>query len=140
MLALDRRWLSEVGLDPDRDIAGAIGLAGPYDFLPVRTDELKDIFGPPEGRPATQPINHVEGSPPPLFLATDSADTVVDPGNTARLAAKVRSQGGEVDERAYKGLSHELMIGVFATPLRGLAPVRRDVAQFIRARSAASPN
>jgi len=34
MLALDRRWLGEVGLDPRRDLAGFVGLAGPYDFLP----------------------------------------------------------------------------------------------------------
>ena len=131
-LALDRRWLAAVGMEPQRDLRGVIGLAGPYDFLPLDSDELKVIFGPPEGRPATQPINHVDGRNPPLFLATDTADTVVRPGNTKRLAARVRAAGGPVETREYKGLSHELLVGAIATPLRLLAPVLRDVTEFIR--------
>ena len=133
MLALDPRWLHAVGLDPARDLRGAIGLAGPYDFLPLTSEELKIIFGPPQGRAATQPINHVTGHDPPLFLATDAADREVDPGNTARLAAKVRAAGGAVTEQTYAHLNHALLIGVFAVPLRWLAPVRRDVLQFIQA-------
>lgn len=34
MLTLDPRWLGKEGLNPHRDIAGLIGVAGPYDFLP----------------------------------------------------------------------------------------------------------
>ncbi len=130
MLALDPRWLAEAGVDRGQ-LRGVIGLAGPYDFLPVRTEELKTIFGPPEGRPATQPINHVDGRNPPLFLATDTADKVVQPGNTTRLAAKVRAAGGPVRVRYYRGLSHPLMIGAIAAPLRFLAPVLKDVSRFI---------
>ncbi|MGC1302754.1 MAG: alpha/beta hydrolase, partial [Caulobacteraceae bacterium] len=133
MLAVDRRWLGEVGLDPRRDLKGVVGLAGPYDFLPLRKEELKTIFGPPEQRPDTQPINHVDGDAPPLFLATDTADKVVDPGNTSRMAAKVRSLGGEAETREYKGLDHALVIGAVAAPLRFLAPVLADASQFIRA-------
>src|SRR5665213_2089002 len=89
MLALDGRWLAAVGMDPRRDLRGVIGLAGPYDFLPLRSEALKCIFGPPRGRPTTQPINHVEGRNPHLLLATDTADRLVEPGNTTRLAAKI---------------------------------------------------
>jgi acetyl esterase/lipase len=138
-LALDRRWLAAVGMDPKRDLRGVIGLAGPYDFLPLDSDELKIIFGPPEGRPATQPINYVDGRNPPLLLATDTADTAVSPGNTRRLAAKVRAAGGPVETREYKGLSHELLVGAIATPLRLLAPVLRDVTDFIRAHADLQP-
>ncbi len=138
-LGVDKRWLAAVGMDPQRDLRGVIGLAGPYDFLPLDSDELKVIFGPPEGRPATQPINHVDGRNPPLFLATDTADTVVRPGNTLRMAAKVRAAGGPVEEREYKGLSHELLVGAIATPLRLLAPVLRDVTDFIRAHADQAP-
>jgi acetyl esterase/lipase len=133
MLGLDRRWLGAVGLDPSRDLRGMIGLAGPYDFLPVHTDELKAIFGPERTRPDTQPINHVDGHAPPMFLAADIGDTVVEASNTTRLAVKLRAAGDPVDEVYYKGLSHPLMIGVMAAPLRGLAPVRHDVAAWIRA-------
>lgn len=132
-LAVDRRWLEAEGMNPGRDLKGAVGLAGPYDFLPLQSDELKTIFGPEADRPDTQPINHVDGKNPPLFLVTDSADKVVDPGNTPRLAARVRAAGGPVETKVYKGLSHELLMGAIAAPLRFLAPVLADSAAFIRA-------
>ena len=138
MLALDKRWLADVGMDPDRDVMGVVGLAGPYDFLPLRSDELKTIFGPPEGRPATQPVAYATANAPPIYVATDLGDKVVDPGNTNRLATRVRSVGGRVEERYYKGLNHALMVGAIAKPLRFLAPVLRDLSAFID-RTAAAP-
>jgi acetyl esterase/lipase len=133
MLALDRRWLREVQMDPARDLRGVAGLAGPYDFLPLKSKELQQVFGPLEGRPATQPINHVTGLNPPLLLATDTADGTVEPANTTRLAAKVRAAGGPVEARYYRGLNHGLLLGVFAAPLRFLSPVLHDVVQFFNA-------
>jgi len=138
MLAEDRRWLGAVGMDPAKDIKGVVGLAGPYDFLPLHSDELKAIFGPEAQRADTQPINHVDASAPPLLLATDSADTVVDPGNTLRMAARVQAAGGQVEMRDYKGLSHALLVGVLAAPLSFLAPVLADASQFIRAHAGPS--
>lgn len=132
-LAVDRRWLAAVGLDPHRDIRGVVGLAGPYDFLPLHSDELKEIFGPVAQRPDTQPINHVDGQAPPMFLATDSADKVVDPGNTSRMAARLQAAGVPVETRDYKGLSHALLMGAVAAPLNFLAPVLADSTRFIRA-------
>ena len=137
-LALDRRWLSAVGLDPQRDLKGVVGLAGPYDFLPLHSDELRDIFGPEESRPATQPITYVDGRNPPLFLSVDTGDKVVDPGNSTRLAAKVRAASGSVQVREYKGLSHQLLVAAIATPLRFLAPVLADATAFIRERAGAA--
>jgi acetyl esterase/lipase len=133
MLAVDRRWLAPVGMNPSRDLKGVVGLAGPYDFLPLKSEELKIIFGPEDKRPDTQPITHVDGKAPPLFLATDLGDKVVDPGNTTRMAARVRAAGGEVETRAYRGLDHALVIGAVAAPLRFLAPVLADSTQFIKA-------
>ena len=133
MLTLDHRWLGAVGLDPDRDLKAMVGLAGPYDFLPLHTDELRDIFGPADQRPDTQPIRHVTGGAPPLWLAADKGDTVVEAANSARLAAAVRAKGGQVQERYYGGLNHALMIGTIAAPLRFLAPVLKEAAAFIDA-------
>ena len=130
-ITLDRRWLAAVGIDPRTDLKGVIGLAGPYDFLPLHSEELKEIFGPEEGRPATQPINYVDGQNPPLFLGVDTGDRIVQPGNTTRLTAKVRAAGGPVEVREYKGLSHALLVGAIAAPLRFLAPVLRDCAAFV---------
>jgi acetyl esterase/lipase len=133
MLALDPRWLKAVQMDPARDLRGVAALAGPYDFLPLKSKELQQVFGPLEGRLATQPINHVTGVNPPLLLATDAADRTVEPANTTRLAARVRAAGGPVEERYYHGLNHGLLLGVFAAPLRFLSPVLHDVVQFFNA-------
>ncbi len=45
MLALDPRWLAAAGTDRDR-LAGAIGLAGPYHFLPTDDPDVIPVFGP----------------------------------------------------------------------------------------------
>lgn len=133
MLAIDPRWLEQVGLDPHRDVRAMVGLAGPYDFLPLHSDELRTIFGPADQRPQTQPINHVGPGLAPMWLGTDLKDRVVDPGNTTRLATKVRAVGGSVEVREYARLNHALMIGVVAAPLRFLAPVFKDLTGFIDA-------
>ncbi len=44
MLALDATWLQKVGLVPGRDIAGLIGISGPYDFLPLQGRNAEDHF------------------------------------------------------------------------------------------------
>ena len=44
--AVMAQLMSLQAMDPDRDIMGAIGLAGPYDFLPLHDPELEIIFAP----------------------------------------------------------------------------------------------
>lgn len=132
MLSFDRQWLAAAGLDAGTDIAGLVGLAGPYDFLPLHSATLAAIFGPEEQRARTQPINFVDGRGPPAFLATGPDDRTVDPGNTARLAARIRARGGEVTTRFYERVDHRTLIGAFAGPLRLIAPVLDDTAAFIR--------
>jgi acetyl esterase/lipase len=133
MLSLDPTWLAAEGMDPARDIAGVIGLAGPYDFLPLDTPTLKAIFGPSQTWARSQPINYVTAHAPPMFLAAARWDTTVDPGNTARLAARLRVSGDTVVERVYKFVGHRTLMGAFATPFTWLAPVRADVLRFIAA-------
>ena len=75
MLTLDRQWLAADGLDPDRDIAGMVGLAGPYDFLPLHDPKLDEIFAPAGDLRRTQPISFARGDAPPMFLASGTSDT-----------------------------------------------------------------
>lgn len=135
MLALDERWLSRspsLAEMPLCDtIRGAVGLAGPYDFLPLSSARLKDIFGPEPGRPATQPINHVDGDEPPLLLITGAGDRTVRPGNSRRLAARVQERGGMAETRVYKDVGHIALIAAYSWLLDGVAPVQKDVAAFI---------
>jgi acetyl esterase/lipase len=130
MLALDDQWLGRVGLHPRRDIAGLIGVAGPYDFLPIRDPALKLVFGG-DDRAITQPITFVRGGEAPALLLTGGADTTVDPRNSARLASKLRAVGSDVQEIVYPRVAHLSIIGAFAPVLRFLAPVLSDVDAFI---------
>jgi acetyl esterase/lipase len=131
MLTYDRKWLLADGLDPDRDVKGLVGLAGPYDFLPLHDDTLKVIFGPESGLAATQPINYVQPGAPPAFLASGRDDSIVDPGNVTRLARRIAEKGDAATVTFYDGIGHRTLIGAFAAPLRPLAPVLRDTANFI---------
>ena len=129
MLGLDPAWLGAVGM-ARRDLRGVIGVSGPYDFVPD-TDELKDIFGPPELSSQRMPIDFVDGREPPMLLLTGTADTTVRPGNTRRLAAKIEQEGGEVQARYYDGINHIEIIGAVGTPLHFLAPTLRDSLRFM---------
>jgi acetyl esterase/lipase len=131
MLSLDPRYLGTVGLDPGHDLAGCVGLAGPYDFLPLGTDELRAIFGTGEALVQTQPVNFVSAKAPPMLLITGKRDDTVYPRNSIRLAARLREAGARVQTIIYPRVGHRLLIGAFARPLRLLAPVLNDVSRFV---------
>jgi acetyl esterase/lipase len=130
MLAIDARWLTAVGLDPGRDIAGLIGLAGPYDYLPLRDETLKIIFGGAD-RPETQPIFHVAPGAPPALLITGLRDRLVEPGNSARFAARLAAAGNAATVKTYRRVGHYIVVAAIAPVLSILAPVLRDVDEFI---------
>lgn len=134
MLALDRRLLDT----EDRDaIAGVVGLAGPYDFLPLQSPTLKRIFAPAGGDLSTsQPINYARADAAPMLLLSGLADKTVSPGNSRRLATRIRGLGGDAETRFYKGINHTTVLGAFSPLLRALAPSLGDTLAFIRARSA----
>ena len=130
MLSFDRQWLEQVGLNSQTDLAGFIGLAGPYDFLPIESRTLRTIFGG-ANRTETQPISFVTGKEAPSLLITARRDRLVSPGNSRRMAAKIRDHGGVAEELTYGGVGHLTLIGAFAPGLRVLAPVLRDATQFV---------
>jgi acetyl esterase/lipase len=130
MLAFDARWLAPHGLDPRRDIAGLVGLAGPYDFLPIKDPIIQRIFANPQPE-STQPITYVQGGEAPTYLAVAPSDTVVRPGNSERLAKRLTAHGGRVTLQAYPRTNHLTLIGSFSPLLKVLAPIADDVAGFI---------
>lgn len=130
MLSLDASYLGRHALAPSA-ISGFVGLAGPYDFLPLSSDVLRKIFAPPEGVARTQPINFASAAAPPAFLATGEKDTTVYPRNTIRLAARLREAGVRVVERRYESLNHYTIIGYLAKPLRNGETLLDEIAAFI---------
>ena len=132
MLSIDARWLGNVGLDPRRDVAGLIGLAGPYDYMPLRDETLKIIFGGAD-RPDTQPIFHVAPGAPPALLITGGRDRLVDAGNSERLAARLVAAGNAATVKTYRRIGHYIIVAALAPFLREFVPVLRDVDAFIAA-------
>ncbi len=132
MLGLDQRWLAAVGMDPRRDVRGVIGLSGPYDFLPLVDPKLKIIFGPPEGLPDTQPINHVDGHAPPFLMVQGEADTTVYPKNTRHLAAAILAHGGRAETVFYPGVKHVPTVTSFLPVFGNHLDIPSRVVAFIR--------
>lgn len=140
MIALDPRWLATVGLSP-RILDGWIGLAGPYDFLPIQNPDVKPVFHHPDTPPESQPINHVESGLPPALLVASRNDDLVNPvRNTGGLGEKLRAAGVPVKTVYYANTSHTSLIGAMSRPLRMLAPVLDEVERFVKSRSPANVN
>ena len=132
MLALDARWLNEAGASP-RMLAGWIGLAGPYNFLPIVAADVKPVFDFPDTPADSQPIAHVSAQSPPALLLAAPNDTVVNPDrNTGMLAASLRAAGVPVTSHVVGGVGHITLLAAIAQPLHGLAPVLDDVTAFVK--------
>lgn len=132
MLALDARWLKEVNMSPSM-LKGWIGLAGPYDFLPIQNREVRPVFFFPDSPLDSQPINHVSHDAPPSLLIASASDTLVNPArNTGGLANKLREAGVPVQAFYFTKTSHATLVASIAKPLRWLAPVLDQVTAFIR--------
>jgi acetyl esterase/lipase len=137
MLALDSKWLAAVDMKPSM-LKGWIGLAGPYDFLPIENPEVKPVFFFPDSPPDSQPINHVSAASPPALLIASRDDTLVNPTrNTGGLSNRLRDQGVSVRELYFTRTNHATLVGALSRPLRGLAPVLDEVANFVQAQDQA---
>ena len=102
MLVLDPRWLAAAGEDRAH-LAGMVGLAGPYDFLPIQDEDIRAVFSAAADLRQTQPVAHVDGRNPPMLLLHGAADTTCYPRNTLALAARVRAAAGVVERAPLPG-------------------------------------
>lgn len=131
MLALAPQWLAEQG-QSTQSLRGWIGLAGPYNFIPIENPTARLVFPYPATPPDSQPINHVSAASLPALLIAAKSDDLVNPQrNTGALADKLRAFGVSVTERHFDHVSHATLVASLAGPLRTLAPTLDEVAQFI---------
>jgi acetyl esterase/lipase len=131
MLALDPRWLARHGLQP-RQLAGWIGIAGPYNFLPIGDTDSQRAFDWPSTPSDSQPVAHVSAQAPRALLLAARGDSVVNPQrNSVELAQRLQRAGAAVQLEVLEGVNHATIVGALATPLRGLAPVRDEVTRFV---------
>ncbi len=131
MLTFDQTWLAAQKMETS-SIRGFIGLAGPYDFLPLTSARLKEVFSSAELQALSQPIRYARGNAPPaLFLAGD-ADTVVGIKNSKNFSARIRELGGRVQTKYYAGMGHIKIVASLAAPFREGQTVLEDMAEFVR--------
>ncbi|TXH03841.1 MAG: alpha/beta hydrolase [Nevskiaceae bacterium] len=144
MLALNGDYLKAVGGSRSW-LKGMIGLAGPYDFLPLTAPDLRDLFGPPDRYEQSQPILFVDGKNPPLLLLHAEDDQTVLVKNTRNLARAVAAAGGPVETLIYPKVgcpafnSHSCILATIAAPLRRQSDVLAGITDFIRRRSGLAP-
>lgn len=143
LLATDPQWLAADGLQP-RDLAGFIGLAGVYTFLPddAGDADMRAVFGETRAsRERAEPVCFVRGAEPPMLLLQGSDDHEVDPVNSRLLADAIDGYHEEADLKLYRGIGHSALLFAMSQPLHGQAPTLDDVLAFIQAhpRAAATP-
>lgn len=105
MLALDRHYLADAGVDP-AIVRSAALLSGPYDFYPFTEQRGRDALGQWPRPRETQPISFVGRDAPPMLLMHGTADTVVRPRNSQHLAAALTKAGARAELKLYPGKSH----------------------------------
>lgn len=133
LLATDAHWLKEVGMQP-RQLSGFIGLAGPYDFLPLKEQDYIDMFGSThEEQLLSQPVHFVNGDEPPMLLMQGTGDEIVGPKNAKSLASALRAQNEPVEVKLFPDIGHFAILFAMSRPFRGKAPVLDDAIKFIRA-------
>jgi predicted esterase len=127
MLALAPDYLGEARAH----IAGMIGLAGPYDFLPITGPDIKLVFGASVASPATQPISFADATAPPMLLLHGGQDIVVRPGNSTRLAAAITRAGGDARVEQFDSLGHIGIASAIAPLFQFRAPVVDRIVGFV---------
>jgi acetyl esterase/lipase len=112
-----------------------VGLAGPYDFLPLREPSARRVFGHAKDLAATQPVNLAHAGGPAFFLATGEDDTVVPPRETRALAKALLEAGARVVARDYPGVGHNEVLLALAKPFRDDIGLFDDITAFLQART-----
>lgn len=135
LLALDPRYLGAQGMAPCGTIAGVIGLAGPYDFLPLQEDRFRRVF-PEATRPESQPVAYADNAAPPMLLLHGAADVVVHAEDSTILAEALRRAGNRAEAKLYPGVNHLDIIGAISPLIEHRAPTLADIEAFLAAEAA----
>lgn len=137
LLACDGRYLAAVGMRR-RELAGMIGVAGAYAFLPFVEDE-PEIFGDDaKGRYDSQPINFVDGHEPPMLLLQGGEDDEVPPSNAEAMAERARAMDGTATLILYPDVGHSSILLALARGHETRIPTLNDTLAFIARQSTAA--
>lgn len=131
MLSVDSQWTRNIQPDIPK-IAGVVGLAGPYDFLPLKAKTTRAAFVGIEDLSATQPVNLVNKNSAPMLLLTGDQDKLVLPGNSRSLFESAKQTGAPVQFKTYADIGHVKLLLSLSRPLRKSAPTLKDIDLFFK--------
>jgi acetyl esterase/lipase len=129
LLMTNTPYLAAAGVDRMK-LPGVIGLSGPYDFLPLTSAKLINIFGG-ANNPDVEAITFAQAPLPPALLVHGAADDIVYPRNSEHLAAAWQKAGAPVELKLYPGVGHIDVVAAFADLLQSRAPTRADVQAWL---------
>jgi len=110
---------------------GFMGLAGPYDFLPIDQADVRRVFSSAHDLQVTQPITFVNAGDPAMLLMHGKDDTIVKPGNSTRLAERIRQSGGHVEVKLYENTDHIDILLSLSSTFRFYTPALQDTVAFM---------
>lgn len=132
LVGTDRRYLEPWGLRPT-DLAGVIGLAGPYEFDPSLDPRIeKRVFGGVEEWVRTQPVHFVDGDEPPFLLLHGRSDRRVWAANSEILARRLRKAGRPVTLKLLPRVGHVGLVNGFYSPR--FSPTLEETVDWMRER------
>jgi len=129
LLVSDQSYLQDEGVEVEK-LSGCIGLSGPYNFLPLKSNRLKNIF-PEAVRDDSQPINFIDGDEVPFLLLHGLTDKTVLPKNSETFAERIRGSNGKVTINLYENVDHVKILKSFVRGFEESVPTIKDMNQFI---------
>lgn len=131
LLALEPRYLARRGGSPS-DLAGVIGISGPYDQDFSTTRWLRAVFPDTANAAESRPLTKARAGAPRMLLANGGRDNLVSPRHAIALATRLRELGNPVDLRIYEAAGHaDILLGL-STNLAGGLTLGSDVLNFIQ--------
>lgn len=131
MVALEEQWLGRRGLSTV-DIAGVVGLSGPYDFVPLDSESTIASFGHVADPQKTQPAEYVTGAAPPMLFIHGEEDTLVRPRNSRFLAQELEQAGASAQTIFRPEMDHNQPLISLAAPWRSRRDIAATIVRFAR--------
>ena len=133
MLALEARWLADVGMGPG-DIRGVVGVSGLYDIHPTEDPRVAETFEAANAAPSLNLSDHVHADAPPMLLIAGGLDHCDPDRHTGGLARALRNVGGRVAEIRYPRMGDRTGLHSLSGCLGFRAHALDEVERFIRLR------
>jgi acetyl esterase/lipase len=130
LLVTDQRFLARNNVDATA-LAGFVGLSGPYNFLPIESGYLLDVF-PASNRDESQPINYVSDTTPPTLLIHGTGDDLVYASNSETMAQRLKDHGVDVTLKLYEGVGHAKVAVELSPPFDFTGDTLADTLDFLR--------